>query len=42
MSKLLALRAVIPTTSSAIRFAGREGEAGTVQLQFYGTGEEIE
>ena len=38
----LALQAVISNTGTPITFAGGSGEAGTLKLQFYGTGAEIE
>ncbi len=38
----LAIRAVIPNTGKPISFAGGEDEAGTLVLQFYASGEEIE
>ncbi len=38
----LALKAVIPNSGSPIKFAGGEEEAGSLTLQFYATGEEIE
>ena len=40
--KPLALKAVIPNSGSPIKFAGGEEEAGSLMLQFYATGEEIE
>lgn len=41
-SQPLALQAVISNTGTPITFAGGSGEAGTLKLQFYGTGAEIE
>jgi hypothetical protein len=41
-SEPLALQAVIPSTASAIKFAGGRGEEGLLQLSFLATGEVLE
>ena len=38
----LAIKAVIPNTGSPIKFAGGEDEAGSLTVQFYASGDEIE
>lgn len=38
----IAIKCVIPNTGNPIGFAGGEGEAGTLKLSFYATGDEIQ